>query len=873
MRNINKLTANPTKVLSAVIGLVVAATIALGGHASAPPASANHNDNTEGVVGIHVCGYAIVDNSLQVQGHVIQVRWGATTDPDFDNVVVKLTTDVTGENHIGGMHTGSTGGGVHQFTRILQNDWPERTDSGMNDYWIYYIWTIPMDGDTEGDAEYGVVGIGENGQRSCLRGFGETTAPPVAVPGSVAADAYRPPPTPSKPSAPSALGIELLDSGHNEGDIRVTWNTAPASEQVTFYRVWRRVSNNLYSNYFNLVGDIVTHEYPSHEGDDNSTHDDLSEGDPHNIPSDGRHAHRGEGLHTHTHSHPHVLAYIDTDTAKTSVIYEYQVKAWNKAGNGPASEIVSVRKNTPVNHPPTGKPVIDGRRYAGGNTLTADTGLIQDRNGMQNASFTYRWERFEFGDSGRQDIGTGLTYDTTDDDAGKFLGVVVSYGDDDGYAADQNTVASTPVYIEHDDPMVVVIDAQDSHDGSSFEFGLVFTEPPELDFARIRRAVNISGATITGARELWPTEWVVNASPRQRDVTITIEETPLFSCNSNTVICSRETSGKRLVQGDTKTVPYEATEEQTAQNEPKDTGGEPESGSKSKSSNSPATGKPTILGTARIDEELYVNIQPVDDPNGMDQATLNYQWTRDTGSGHADITDATGSSYTVVSADSNHHIGVKISFTDEEEFEETVTSDPVHVTPPPLTGAFDTSTVPASHDGQNAFTFQLRFSEGPTLSPTNVRDHVLTVTNGDVTEARRTTPGEAIRWENTLEPDSDDDVTVVLSPTTDCAQNSAVCTEAGKMLSNQSSITVRGPTAEENTEQGNQQSQPPEAPTDLTASLDSDGSITLSWTAPAGEVTGYQILRRRPHEGENTLLVPFPDRFVNAGKLPLTLDS
>ena len=47
----------------------------------------------------------------------------------------------------------------------------------------------------------------------------------------------------------------------------------------------------------------------------------------------------------------------------------------------------------------------------------------------------------------------------------------------------------------------------------------------------------------------------------------------------------------------------------------------------------------------------------------------------------------------------------------------------------------------------------------------------------------------------------------------------------------------------------------PGAPTDLTATA-SEGSITLSWTAPAeGAVTGYQILRRLPTEGERKLLV------------------
>ena len=48
----------------------------------------------------------------------------------------------------------------------------------------------------------------------------------------------------------------------------------------------------------------------------------------------------------------------------------------------------------------------------------------------------------------------------------------------------------------------------------------------------------------------------------------------------------------------------------------------------------------------------------------------------------------------------------------------------------------------------------------------------------------------------------------------------------------------------------------PPAPTNLSAVVNGDGSITLTWDAPDDDtVTGYQILRRRPPAGETTLLV------------------
>ena len=53
---------------------------------------------------------------------------------------------------------------------------------------------------------------------------------------------------------------------------------------------------------------------------------------------------------------------------------------------------------------------------------------------------------------------------------------------------------------------------------------------------------------------------------------------------------------------------------------------------------------------------------------------------------------------------------------------------------------------------------------------------------------------------------------------------------------------------------------PPPAPRNLTAVVNADGSIILSWEAPGDDsITGYQILRRRPTLGEDTLLLYVAD--------------
>ena len=102
---------------------------------------------------------------------------------------------------------------------------------------------------------------------------------------------------------------------------------------------------------------------------------------------------------------------------------------------------------------------------------------------------------------------------------------------------------------------------------------------------------------------------------------------------------------------------------------------------------------------------------------------------------------------------------------------------------------------PSSHDGQTAFTFELRFSETPKpdFSYTTVRDHTLTVTGGAVTHVRRLEPGKNVRWEITVTPGSNADVAIALNATTDCSAQGAICTEDGGKLAGGLQLVVPGP--------------------------------------------------------------------------------
>ena len=90
--------------------------------------------------------------------------------------------------------------------------------------------------------------------------------------------------------------------------------------------------------------------------------------------------------------------------------------------------------------------------------------------------------------------------------------------------------------------------------------------------------------------------------------------------------------------------------------------------------NTPATGAPTITGTARVDETLTAVTTGIMDADGLTSPSYTYQWIRVISSVDADISGATSSTYTLVAADEGTTIKVRVSFTDDASHTETRTS-------------------------------------------------------------------------------------------------------------------------------------------------------------------------------------------------------
>ena len=209
--------------------------------------------------------------------------------------------------------------------------------------------------------------------------------------------------------------------------------------------------------------------------------------------------------------------------------------------------------------------------------------------------------------------------------------------------------------------------------------------------------------------------------------------------------------------------------------------------------NREATGQPAISGTPQVGQTLTAGTAGIADEDGLTKVSYTYQWT----AGGSDIDGATGSSYTLTSSEQGQTVQVRVTFTDDADNAESLTSEATETVvqaPSPLTVSLENAAT--THNGTDVFTFEIRFSEQFGLSYKTLRDDAFTVVGGEVKKAQRMdrdsdTPN--IWWRITVEPDGNGDVTITLPATTDCTDDGAICTEDGRKLSNRLEFTVSGP--------------------------------------------------------------------------------
>ena len=395
-----------------------------------------------------------------------------------------------------------------------------------------------------------------------------------------------------------------------------------------------------------------------------------------------------------------------------------------------ATGTVAPRPNSPA----TGAPTITGTAQVE-ETLSAETTDIADADGLTSVSYSYQWIRSDSSTDTDISGATASTYSPSIADQGKTVKVRVSFTDDAGNTETLTSAATAEVA------------------GAPAEPNSPATGQPTISgTTQVSETLTASTSGIADA------DGLDNASFDYQWLT---DDADIHGATGSTYALDADDEGKTLKVRVSFT--DDAGNEETLTSEP--------TAAVAAEPNSPATGQPTITGTAQVGETLSASTAGISDANGLDNVTFAYQWI----AGGSDIAGATGSTYTLTATEQGQTIQVRVSFTDDADYEEMLTSAAtaaVTAAPAdPLTASLENAAT--SHDGQTAFTFELRFSEEVKLSYKTLRDHVLTVTGGTVKKAKRLEQGSNIRWRITVEPDSSADVTVVLPVTTDCRRPAA----------------------------------------------------------------------------------------------------
>ena len=294
------------------------------------------------------------------------------------------------------------------------------------------------------------------------------------------------------------------------------------------------------------------------------------------------------------------------------------------------------------NSPATGAPTITGTAQEG-ETLTADTSGITDADGLSGTTFSYQWVAND-GNSDTDITGaTGSTYSLAASDDGKALKVRVAFTDDAGF---DETLTSAPTAAvaaaEPDEPPAqpqgltgtVAYDAvsltwDDPDDATITGYQILRRDTALHDIGDFQAHVDDTGSAAAAYVDK-------DVSPERRYVyRIKARNVAGLSVQSH------------YFRADTPSAPVQ---------------------------NSPATGTPIITGTAQVGETLTADTTGIADADGLSSVTFSYQWISNDGTTDTDIVGAAGSAYSLADSDDGKALKVRVSFTDDSNNEETLTS-------------------------------------------------------------------------------------------------------------------------------------------------------------------------------------------------------
>ena len=321
---------------------------------------------------------------------------------------------------------------------------------------------------------------------------------------------------------------------------------------------------------------------------------------------------------------------VDLYDGENHVFLDVYPIAYCDLGTGYFLEITRAEGDVSLvrpNRPAVGLPdIAHNGRPCVGCTVDADVSLTRDRDGMDNATFSYQWLVDDADITGA----TGSRYRVTFAEMGKTLKVRVSFIDDRGNEESLTSVATQEVRLPNSAPYgkPVVL--------GTLEVGQTLT----ADVSGIRDANGLTNATF----RYW---WSGFSGPNGEEYTLVDrDEGP---CDCRLIVTYIDDDGYR----------------EQVESEP--------IGVVAPRANSPATSAPIITGTAQVGETLTADTTGIADADGLNYVSFSYQWIRNDGSTDTDITSATGSSYTLVDTDEGKSIKVRVSFTDDAGNAESLT--------------------------------------------------------------------------------------------------------------------------------------------------------------------------------------------------------
>ena len=323
-----------------------------------------------------------------------------------------------------------------------------------------------------------------------------------------------------------------------------------------------------------------------------------------------------------------------------------------EVAEGDEIEPCSEDADTPENSPATGAPTISGTAQVG-EALEADTSGVTDADGLSNVQYEYQW----LADDADISVATNATYTLAAADEGKAIKVEVTFTDDGGNAETLTSAATDAVAAEPQ------------------------TNSPAT-----------GAPTITGTVQVGETLTANTSGIADEDGLGSVEYDYQWLADDADISVATNATYTLAAADEGKAIKVEVTFTDDAGNDESLTSAATDAVAAEPAANSPATGAPTITGTAQVGETLTANTSGIADEDGLGSVEYDYQWLAD----DSEIAGATSLTYTLADADEGEAIKVEVTFIDDAGNDESLTSvatDAVAAEPAPNNPATGAPTI------------------------------------------------------------------------------------------------------------------------------------------------------------------------------------